>query len=145
MRAALGGAAAAWLASQVLTVGLDLRPGAGPGSVRDVASSVAVIGWLSGVACALLAPVAAVLALGVRRVPGGGALVSGLVGAAGGVGVVLLLGGNWGFAHIVGAVLGAVCGVAGWFAASWANRSNVRSVALLVTAAGVWTAAVLGA
>jgi hypothetical protein len=143
VRAVLGGAAAAWLAAQVLSMGLTVHPGAGPGSLYDLASTVAAIGWLAGVACALLAPVAAVLALAVPRLRGGGALISGLVGAAGGFVLVSLLAGNGMLPHLVGAVLGAVCGGVGWSACSWAGRSSARVVGLLVTAAGVWTAAIL--
>jgi hypothetical protein len=143
VRAVLGGAAAAWLAAQVLSVGLALRPAAGPGSLHDLASSVAAIGWLAGLACVLLAPVAAVLAWAVRRVRGGGALVCGVVGAAGGVLLVSLLAGNGLLPHLVGAVLGAVCGVVGWPVASCARRSIAWVIAPLAAAAGMWGAAVL--
>jgi hypothetical protein len=143
VRAIVGGAAAAWLAAELILLLLVARPGAGPGTLRDVASTVAAFGWLAGLACAALAPLAALLAWAVHRVRGGGALACGLVGAAGGLAVVQLLGGNGALLSVIGAVVGAVCGLAGWAASSSAGRSNARVIVLLVVAAGVWGGALL--
>jgi hypothetical protein len=141
--ALVGGGAAAWLTAQVLSAGLVLIPDAGPASLADIAQTVAAIGSLAGLLLVVLAPVAGALALAVRRVPGGGAVVCGLVGAAGGVGLLALWGVPPLLPAVIAGVLGAVCGVAGWAASSWVGGSGSRVVSLVAVAAGTWAAAVL--
>ncbi len=141
--ALVGGAAAAWLTAQVLTAALTLRPGAGPGSLHDLAQSVAAFGSLGGLLIVVLAPVAAVLTWALRRVRGGGAVVCGLVGAAGGVGLLALWGVPPLLTAVIAGVLGAVCGVLGWAASSWAAGSGSRVVSIVAVAAGTWAAAMV--
>jgi hypothetical protein len=127
----------------VLLLVLVTRPGAGPGTLRDLGSAIAGIAWLTGLACAVLAPVAALLARAARRVRGGDALACGLVGAAGGYLAAQLLGGNGMSLAVIGAGAGALCGLAGWAASASASRSSARTLALLVIAGGVWAVALL--
>jgi hypothetical protein len=141
--ALVGGAAAAWLTAQVLTAGLAVRPGAGPWSLLGLAQSVATIGAFGGLFIMVLAPLAGALGLAARRVRGGGAVVCGLVGAVGGVGVLALWGVPPLLPAVIAGVLGTLCGVAGWAAASWARGSGSRAVSLVAVAAGLWAAAML--
>jgi hypothetical protein len=139
----VAGAAAAWLTAQLLTAGLALRPGVGPGSLQDLAQSVAAFGSLAGLLIVVLAPVAAVLTWALRRVRGGGAVACTVVGAAGGVALLALWSVHALLPLLISGALGVVCGVAGWAASSWAAGSGSRVVALLAVAGGTWGAAFL--
>jgi hypothetical protein len=143
VRAVVGGAAAAWLTAQVLSAGLAMRPGAGPASLRDLASTVAGTGALAGLVCVAVTPVAGVLALAVRRVRWAGAVACVLMGAAGGVALLALWGVNSVLPAVISGVLGAICGAAGWAAASWARGPGSRVVSLVAIAGGTWGAALL--
>jgi len=143
IRAVLGGAAAAWLVVLGFLVLLAVRPHGEPLSLRGVASTVAAVGWLPGLAIAVLAPVAAALAVAVRRIPGGGAIACAVVGAAAGLAVdAAFYGPNPRTAVWAAGVLSAA-GVVGWFASPWASRSGIRVLLLVAVAAGVWTTALL--
>jgi hypothetical protein len=143
IRAVVGGAASAWLFVLGFLVLLALRPDVGPLSLRGVAEAVAALGWLPGIAIAVLTPVAALVAWALNRFPGGGLIACGLVGAVAGLAVYQLIGGNMAPVTVVPVALGAASGVVGWLASPWASRSSARTVTLVLAAGGVWTTALL--
>ena len=141
-RKVLAGAAAAWLTTHVLLILFALTIGASnadsPPLIGIVAGLLAVFGGFTGAACVLFSPVAGVLALAGRSIRGAGAVACVLVGAAGAIAVDAVWYGLTPSSAAVSAGVGAVAGLAGWFASSWVACSSVRVLGLVIAAAGLW-------
>lgn len=131
LRRFVGGAGTSWL---VLEVGCALS-GVLDGAAMEM---VASFGSLGGIAIMVLAPVAALLVLGLGRVRGAALTVSAAAGAAGGMGLVLVFGVFILPLCLISGCLGAASGLAGWFGSRRAGRSMAWTATPLLAAGGLF-------
>lgn len=141
LRRMVGGVGAAWLAALLLIALLAISNG------EFSAESVGALGWLPGLAFAVVAPVVAALAAAARRVPGAVLVVCAVSGAVVGLVLTRLLGGlgddtSVGV-QVQGAGVGLLLGVAGWAGSRLAARSTIAAVVLPVTAGALWGTSML--